>query len=290
MDESNFSVVDRVKERYQKATNNTLEDKDAELIVSSMVYFRGIEDVLCEYPDNILRGLFEIETKTRQLVFPCDIIDLRNILQYGYIRSDRAISLYNFGFAKKYFGDYSILLVLDVSKLKSADLELDGIRIYRVGKMEIGQALRSVIVQKFDNGQPAAVRKIMQDLKCSAELNLESFIPGLQNRRFASVGSTNDSSTGAYDGYESHDSVNSRHSEVNTTHLQQSVKPRWRVGDQVQSRHRGIGFNQMNGRVTSVANNVLVVEWDLGGLKKKEQKFDLTRPEQIEIAIQNLRV
>jgi len=102
--------------------------------------------------------------------------------------------------------------------------------------------------------------------------------------KFAATGSPNTSHTNEYDGYEGQDNPADAGNEI--TFMQHSVGSGYRKGDHVVSRHN----QNLRGRVKKIEGIKMTIQWGDSSDDDKsfEQDFDLTHPEQMQMAFQRL--
>ena len=101
---------------------------DKNLILSSLKKIRSLFSYVVDCPDKLLKDLASI-IPSKYMIFPCDIIDLRNFLIKDRIVSSSPILFFSEKFAEKYLKDYSLFLILDSDKT--------GIENYRYGGLQL---------------------------------------------------------------------------------------------------------------------------------------------------------
>jgi len=154
---------------------------DRNLILSSLKRFRYLFDYIIEDSDNIIKDL-GLYMPLRHMVFPCDIVELRGILEKEEILEPSPISLFSHRFADKHLKNYSVFLVIDVSGIKSEIYKYGGLCIVLSGKLDISNNLYRIIVNEpSSNNSFNIVKKITKDLNIGAECLVSNSIPGLSS-------------------------------------------------------------------------------------------------------------
>ena len=148
---------------------------------------RSLFSYAVDTPDKLLGDLSSI-IPSKHMIFPCDIIDLRNFLIKDRIVSSNPILLFSNQFAEKYLRDYSLFLVLDASKINADSYKYGGLQINFCEELDITQLIVRIIVN-----EPAAagsfdqIKNIVQDFKLGVECLVSNSVPGISfpNKRLS---------------------------------------------------------------------------------------------------------
>lgn len=127
----------------------------------------------------VLEDLLSME-KSRYLIYPCDIIDLRGIFRDQFIQDKNPIALFSLRFCEKYFKNYSIFLVLDSQKVGDKKYNYGGITIYPTDILPVDDTLIRVIVNApAASGYFDQVKALVTEYKMQVECLINNTIPGV---------------------------------------------------------------------------------------------------------------
>ena len=150
-----------------------------DIILSTLRKFRPLFSYVSDCPDKIFREIAAI-LPSKQMVFPCDIIDLRNFLGKEKITFTEPIPIFSLRFAEKYLKEYSIFLVLDAQKIKVDSYKYGGIQLNLTDNIDISKLLLKIIVNEpVSIGSFDTVKKIVEELDIGVECLVSNSIPGI---------------------------------------------------------------------------------------------------------------
>ena len=148
---------------------------------------RSLFSYVVDRPEKVLEDLSSI-VPSRHMIFPCDIIDLRNFLIRDKISSSSPILLFSNQFAEKYLRDYSLFLVLDASKINAEKQEYGGLQINFCEELDITQLIvRIVVNEPAASGSFDQVKSIVEDFGLGIECLISNSVPGISfpNKRLS---------------------------------------------------------------------------------------------------------
>lgn len=150
---------------------------DAELVISSLKKFRRTSELLVEHPDVMLHDLSSYPS-TNYVVFPCDVVELRRILDREAISGmGKVVPFFSLRFAEKYLNQYSIFVVVDKRLLPTSMGDHSGIMFY---PPEVPNAIRRVMVNHpVGIGVQNNVREIVKEVAPDVEFVVSNSVPGL---------------------------------------------------------------------------------------------------------------
>lgn len=156
-------------------------------ILSYLKKIRSLFSYVVDCPDKLLKDLVSI-IPSRHMIFPCDIIDLRNFLIKDRVVSSNPMLLFSNQFAEKYLKDYSLFLVLDASKIEVENYKYGGLQINFCEELDITKLIVRIIVN-----EPAAagsfdhVKNIVQEFGLGVECLVSNSVPGISypNKRLS---------------------------------------------------------------------------------------------------------
>jgi len=150
-----------------------------DIILSTLRKFRPLFSYVFDCPDKILREIAAI-LPSKQMVFPCDIIDLRIFLSKERIFFTNPIPIFSLRFAEKYLKEYSVFLMLDAQKIEVDNYKYGGIQLNLTDSIDISKLLLKIIVNEpVSIGSFDTVKKIVEELDIGVECLVSNSIPGI---------------------------------------------------------------------------------------------------------------
>lgn len=139
---------------------------------------RRLLDIVVNSPVQVFNDLFSIES-TKNVIFPCDVLELRSILLKNRILSGPNVSLWSFNFANKYLSKYPIFITIDKNKLMKPLFTVGSFAAYPY-VLDIENAIvRITVNQPTNRNIDLKVKKIMSDLGSKIEFGVSNHLPGL---------------------------------------------------------------------------------------------------------------
>jgi len=169
-----------------------VQDKEEDSLNDNNILFylkkvRSLFSYMVDRPEKVLRDLSLI-VPSKHMIFPCDIIDLRNFLIRGKIVSSNPILLFSNQFAEKYLRDYSLFLILDASKINAEKYKYGGLQINFCEELDITQLIvRIVVNEPASGGSFDQIKKIVEDFGLGVECLVSNSVPGISfpNKRLS---------------------------------------------------------------------------------------------------------
>lgn len=170
--------IETIKNAFQTSRTEEIENSYFEKIYYFLINIRYLNDEFLYYPKEILTELFSDNKGYTLVYYPCDIIELRQIIKNGFKANDISIFL-SFDFAKKHCLDNPILLGVE-TKVK----DYGNIFISTEEKIAIKRIyIREECLQTEIN---ALTNKIVQEEKLDVDINVISDIEGFKNKKILS--------------------------------------------------------------------------------------------------------
>ena len=155
--------------------------EDREEILRILGRFRYLFNQLCANPDIVLKDMFAM-TSYGDLVYPCDVVDLRNILKGLYIEDKDPISLFSLKFAEKYLKRFPIFLVIDQKRLYDGCQDLEGMKLYEGKSLDISESLKRIIINEpMPRETRDGIFDIVKELGRNIECSVSNSIPGISS-------------------------------------------------------------------------------------------------------------
>jgi tRNA nucleotidyltransferase/poly(A) polymerase len=85
-------------------------DQISNKIGGSLLSYRGLENNIIDYPNNIITKIFTSKYEEEFIYYPCDLIELMNIINQNKIFNTNYLCFLNFNLSKEYFNEYPLLL------------------------------------------------------------------------------------------------------------------------------------------------------------------------------------
>ena len=161
-----------------------LSKEENELVFGYLGKFRYFADELSSYPEKVINDLMDLQSDSQHVYFPCDVIELRWILENSKLPANQKRYYFSFKFAKKYFVDYPILLSI------KKDFDTENIGGLYIDKREIPIIsdkvdiiyLREKAFGCFSN----IIEEIIVDLGLDISINTLNDIPSFSEKKIAS--------------------------------------------------------------------------------------------------------
>lgn len=155
--------------------------EDREEILQILSRFRYLFNQLCVNPDLILKDIFAMPSYG-DVVYPCDVVELRSILRDFSIEDNDPISLFSLKFAEKYLKRFPIFLVISEKSLYYTCRDLKGMKLYDGKNIDISKSLKRVIVNEpMSKESREAIFSIVKELGRKIECLVSNSIPGISS-------------------------------------------------------------------------------------------------------------
>lgn len=152
--------------------------------------FRGLFNDIINSKDTVISDLNELESY-ENIVLPCDVIDLRDILEDNVITSNNFVCFFSFSFARKYLYKYPIFIILQKKQLVYEKDYYNAVTVCNTSTVDIEDAiLRIVINEPTSKKVFDTVRNINKDVNANYEILKSNSIPSLsrQNNKLSNDG------------------------------------------------------------------------------------------------------
>ena len=175
---------------YNAATGKVLPEEAAKDVMSCLLSFRNVFDEIVSNAPILFRTLFS-SAPTKKLIFPCDVVELRGILDENLLSvNHKCLPLFAWTFANRYLKHYPVFLIIDSRNIETECKDYGGIVLYDAQKLSVdGAILRVIANQPSSPGVINAVRKILQDCNKGIEFGISNSVPGV-SPSMPGIGST----------------------------------------------------------------------------------------------------
>ncbi len=154
---------------------------DKNFILLSLKKIRSLFSYVIDNPDKLLRDIVSI-IPSRYMVYPCDIIDLRNFLTQDKIISSNPILLFSQKMADKYLKDYSLFLVLDSKIIEADNYRYGGLQLNYCERLNISKLIVRIIVNEpAASGSFDEIKNMVQEFGLGVECLVSNSIPGISS-------------------------------------------------------------------------------------------------------------
>ncbi|MCD6435559.1 MAG: CCA tRNA nucleotidyltransferase [Clostridiales bacterium] len=166
-------------------------EKERNKILSILGSLRYLFDDIFHAEDILLEDAMSLES-TKDMVYPCDVIDLRDILASETISYKTGVPLFGINFSEKYLKRFPIFIVLNVLDLEENNLIIETLGAIKICQEEI--SVKDMIVRiQINKPLPEEVCdtivSIADDYNYEHCCSVSNSIPGLSspNPRLAKV-------------------------------------------------------------------------------------------------------
>ena len=253
-------------------SNKKIEDEDISKLLKSLLMFRYLDEYFDTDQTAVIKAL-STQDFSGKLVFPCDIIELRQILFQRKIFLAPNVVLFSPVFASKFLNRYPILIKLKKSKLEEG-YNLCGLGgVYYFDKPSISLEEGSIsgisLMEPMDQESKLIIGSIIDDCDIDFDINLENALPGVSsyNPKLTSQKIAQDVTKN----YIKH--------QVEGTPMEKPIGNPLdlQVGTKVRWRNRGMLLKQYYGEVVRINNQFVFVNWKTDG-KEVMTKFPFGNP------------
>ena len=265
-------MIDKILEEYNNFVKIGRFGKDKKMssLISTILSFRYLRDFFDNDPKGVLNSLFKQED-INKLVYPCDILELRQILSQRKILAPKNVALFSNRFAKKYLNRYPIFINLKVAKtlddIGNCLYEFGGIYLFKDNILDISDGTISDIVIKepLEKEKKLVISNIIDDTEINFNISFENSLPGVSsyNPKLAESTKLAQDVTKNYV-IKKYKGIPPNPPIGNPLDLQVGTKVRWR--------NRGLLLKQYYGKVINITNKWIFVEW-----KGREGKDVITK-------------
>lgn len=185
---SETGLIESLKSVFHSNTGQSLSDEQSHRILRALVSVRDTASQVRRLPKHLFQVLFENKQFYRS-IYPCDIVELRQILEDQRIVSTANVPLFSLPAAKRLIRSYPCFLMLNLGPddLRGRDSECivaGGIAICDTSSLDISEKIAGLILQ--DNAPFETVEKIVGEIIPECPVYGNDFVPGLERDKFAS--------------------------------------------------------------------------------------------------------
>jgi len=156
-------------------------NENREQVIKVLGRFRYLCNQLWSNPDILIRDIGDMPSYG-DMIYPCDVVELRGILKDLSIKDRESIPFFSIKFAEKYLKRFSVFLVVSNKNLCYDCKDCTGLRIYPIKSMDIGDSLKRVIIN--DPISPEAKKAIFEmvsEIGQNVECSVSNSIPGISS-------------------------------------------------------------------------------------------------------------
>jgi len=148
-------------------------------LLSILMSYRHLFDDAVKYPDWVLHEVAST-AQSDKFIFPCDIIELRRILQTNEIAWSSRIVLFARQFAEKHLRLYPVFVVIDTSKIKDTYQDHNSARVYDTHLLDVQDGIMQVVINEpLNQNMKARALKIVLEENKEIPYYVSNGIPGL---------------------------------------------------------------------------------------------------------------
>lgn len=154
-------------------------EKDRQKILQILGRYRYLFNQLCANPDILLKDMLAMPSYG-DIVYPCDVIELRELLKDRIIRDNDPIPFFSLNFAEKYLKRYPIFLVISQKGLYYDCTDVTGMKLYEGNALDISESIKRIIINEPIS--PEAKKTIFDIVKIlgrNIECSISNSIPGI---------------------------------------------------------------------------------------------------------------
>ena len=233
---------------------------------------------------------------TKHLVYPCNVIDLRDILSEDEIQDMDNILLFSVGFAEKYLKRFPIFIFINTDNLNKKEYNTKdsqgAVQLIPLDRLNIKNSIERIqINEPVDNNVIKAVEKIIYDTKQQIEVINSNSIPGISGinpklsfniceKRIKNIMNWYNKISQTLPLSLNKEPILQEDEQKVTKGPKKAIFP-FQVGMKVRDRREGIALPQNFGIIKDITNDKLTVEWQKG---KKKYKTDYNLDDTISLS------
>lgn len=170
--------IDIMNNCFYAAKYKDISKEQLGYIYDNIMSDRRLLSIVSNSPVQVFNDLFSIES-TKNVILPCDVVELRSILFKNCILSNPNAVLWSFNFANKYLARYPIFITIDKTKIMKPLFSVGSFAVYPYA-LDIENAIvRITVNQPTNRNIDLKVKRIMSDLGSKIEFGVSNHLPGL---------------------------------------------------------------------------------------------------------------
>lgn len=143
--------------------------------------FRYLFNQLCANPDIILTDICDMRSYG-DIVYPCDVIELRGILRDLSIKDKDPIPFFSLKFAEKYLKRFPIFLVVSEKSLYYTSRDYTALKLYDLDSVDISDSLKRIIINEpISPETKKSIYDIVKEIGTNVECLVSNSIPGISS-------------------------------------------------------------------------------------------------------------
>lgn len=172
---------------YQSNRGSQLDESAAKHIVRSLLSVRDTEKILQNSPRHLLQIVFENPSFYGKSVYPCDIVELRNILSKNKIQTLSKVILFSNNVANRIIKDQKVKIILNQEPDKFTENHnvYGGMAVFNTNILDIKNKIHSIIIENENYESVEVVENIVKSLGQNYPVYADSSIPGIDKYKFA---------------------------------------------------------------------------------------------------------
>jgi len=176
---------------YQQNCSQKLTEDAAKDIIRALLSARDTERILQVSPRHLLQVVFENKEFYGKAVYPCDIVQLRRILETKRVTAPSSILLFSNAASDRIFKEQKCRLFLSLDPNKIAEKNgcevktYGGLAIFDSNELDITDAINCIVVEGGGYENVRVVEAISKETGIGCPVYTTSFIPGIDKYKFA---------------------------------------------------------------------------------------------------------
>jgi tRNA nucleotidyltransferase/poly(A) polymerase len=176
---------------YQQNCGQKLTEDLAKDIIRALLSARDTERILQVSPRHLLQVVFENKEFYGKSVYPCDIVQLRRILETKRVTAPSSILLFSNAASDRIFKEQKCRLFLSLDPNKIAEKNgcevktYGGLAIFDSNELDITDAINCIVVEGGGYENVRVVEAISKETNIGCPVYTTSFIPGIDKYKFA---------------------------------------------------------------------------------------------------------
>lgn len=176
-------IHDALNHALSQKGKRPFSDSEAQKLFAAVNQYRGIAYTLASSPHPFCKDAVK-NTDSIQLIYPCDTVQLRCILENEKIGLDGGLTaLFSESFADKYLRHYPLFLTVARNKLQRCELKTGSVFVFDES-IDIGDAMYRLI-SKDPVGSDSIIhaRRILKSTEARIDFAVDSGVPGIATPR-----------------------------------------------------------------------------------------------------------